>query len=57
MTSTGSSCFIAGTTGVLAVDPVYGTSVDGTPVAWPKGFSARADGGGVAVLDPSGTVG
>jgi hypothetical protein len=56
VTSTGSSCFIAGTTGVLAVDPVYGTSVDGTPVAWPKGFSARAD-GEVAVLDPSGTVG
>jgi hypothetical protein len=53
------SCFAGGetgTTGPLVVDPKYGTSLNGKPVMWPVGFTARRVGGEVKVLDGAGNV-
>ena len=55
----GGYCYLGGEggpTGQLAVDPKYGTSLDGRPVIWPEGFSARRAGDEIEVLDPSGNV-
>lgn len=46
----------SGPTGRLAVDPTYGTNLDGQPVIWPNGFSARRAGGEIEVLDAKGGV-
>ncbi len=60
-------CFLLGASGLLVVDPKYGTAlIDENPsqnpsggpitVAWRRGFTGRRVGSEVAVLDPSGKV-
>lgn len=47
----------SGITGVLVPDPSSGTSIDGTPIMWPVGFTGlRLFGGGVEVRDAEGKV-
>jgi hypothetical protein len=45
-----------GPTALLVVDPKYGTSLNGQPVMWPKGYTARRAGSEVDVLDTQGKV-
>jgi hypothetical protein len=47
----------SGITGVLVADPTSGTSINGEPIMWPVGFTARRlPGGEVDVLDAEGKV-
>ena len=46
----------SGETGLLVVDPKYGTRFNGKPVAWANGFTARRAGAEVEVLDAKGKV-
>jgi hypothetical protein len=51
----GVGCFTARTDGLLLADREYGTVLEGgTPVAWPKGFTARWAGSEVEVYDADG---
>ena len=52
----GPSCYTAATTGLLTVDPVYGTAIGSMAVMWPLGFTGRRVGSEVEVLDPHGKV-
>jgi hypothetical protein len=45
-----------GPTAPLVVDAKYGTSFDGQPVMWPKGYTARRAGSEVEVLNTDGKV-
>jgi hypothetical protein len=64
-----SSCFAANVSGLLVVDPTYGTAIVANnhpsmlglsdvpvTVAWRPGFTARRSGSEVEVLDPQGNV-
>jgi hypothetical protein len=42
--------------GTLLANPTSGTTIDGEPVMWPKGFTGRRVGSEVAVSDPQGNV-
>jgi hypothetical protein len=46
----------SGPTALLVADPTYGTSLNGQPVMWPGGYTARRAGSQVEVLDAAGTV-
>lgn len=52
------ACYTNSVTGLLTVDPTYGTAITGpyTPVVWRPGFTGRRVGSEVAVLDPKGNV-
>ena len=69
VTSRGNSCLLAQVSGLLVVDPTYGTAIvandqprqlelSDVPVtlAWSAGFTARRLGSEVEVLDPQGNV-
>ena len=69
LTSPKPECFAADVSGLLVVDPTYGTAIVGdnhssmlplsdvpVTVAWPPGFTARRSGSEVEVLDPQGNV-
>ena len=51
-------CYASSTTGLLVVDPKYGTGLTaGAPVVmWPRGFTGRRLGSEVEVLSPTGNV-
>jgi hypothetical protein len=57
-------CFTSGATGLLMVDPKYGTAIIDTivqstspeTVAWPRGFTARRIGSEVEVFDAGGNA-
>jgi len=42
--------------GELTADPTYGTTIQGTAVYWPLGFTGRWAGSEIEVLDPDGKV-
>lgn len=53
------ACFAGGETGTTAplmADAEHGTTFDGHPVVWPKGYTARRVGTEVVVLDGAGGV-
>jgi hypothetical protein len=56
----GVGCFTSGATGQLVTDAAYGTALveanQTTPVMWPKGYTSRASGWEVDVVDKSGHV-
>ncbi len=60
----GGNCYLATGSGLLVVDPTYGTAIIGsggtvdglTIVAWRPGYTARPNGSEVDVLDPQGRV-
>jgi hypothetical protein len=57
-------CWLNNASGVLSVDPTYGTAINNDapfhsftmPVMWRPGFKARSVNGHIEVLDPTGTV-
>lgn len=57
-------CWLNSASGVLTVDPTYGTAINNDapfhsftmPVMWRPGFTARQVDGHIEVLDPTGTV-
>ena len=52
----GPGCYTAATTGLLVVDPMYGTAIGALPVMWPLGYIGRRVGSEVEVLDRDGKL-